>query len=141
MKAEMDRDMEYMAGEGDPFIFGTSIGANGTEVGLSGGLLLMWKEELQVHVFSSSLGHIVAEVARQDFLPWTLTYFYRHPNATQRKFLWQLLRNIKSEVHRSWLRIGDFNEIVSLAEKTGARTIDWISLGAMSMDQIKSWKG
>uniref|UniRef100_A0A803PD50 Uncharacterized protein n=1 Tax=Cannabis sativa TaxID=3483 RepID=A0A803PD50_CANSA len=91
-------------------------------VGLSGGLLLMWKEELKVRVSSSSSGHIVAEVAGYDFLPWTLTCFYRHPDATQRKFSWQLLRNIKGEVHGSWLCIGDFNEIVSLAEKTGART-------------------
>ncbi|KAF4354333.1 hypothetical protein F8388_022995 [Cannabis sativa] len=90
-------------------------------VGLSGGLLLMWKEEVTVRVDSSSPGHILAMIAGKDFLPWALTCFYGNPEASQRKFSWELLRNISREVQGAWLCIGDFNEIVSLAEKVGGR--------------------
>ncbi|KAF4378954.1 hypothetical protein F8388_022041 [Cannabis sativa] len=90
-------------------------------VGLSGGLLLMWKEEVTVRVDSSSPCHIHAMIAGKDFLPWALTCFYGNPDASQRKFSWELLRNIRREVHGAWLCIGDFNEIVSLAEKVGGR--------------------
>ncbi|KAF4360100.1 hypothetical protein F8388_015969 [Cannabis sativa] len=52
-------------------------------IGLSGGLLLMWKDDVKVRVDSSSPGHIVAEVAGKGFLPWTLTCFYGNPDAAQ----------------------------------------------------------
>ncbi|KAF4367798.1 hypothetical protein F8388_016621 [Cannabis sativa] len=111
-------------GENGRFVFNVGIGmaaASTTKIGLSGGLLLMWREDLNVNVISSSPGHIVAQVAGKDFLPWTLTGFYGHPEASQRHFSWQLLRDICKETHGAWLCIGDFNEIVSLAEKSGGR--------------------
>ncbi|KAF4370086.1 hypothetical protein F8388_014049 [Cannabis sativa] len=67
---------------GQQFVF-VSEAFNGTKnvnywavdrVGLSGGLLLLWKEELSVRVDSSSPGHLLVRVAGQDFFPWTLTY-------------------------------------------------------------------
>uniref|UniRef100_A0A803PI64 Reverse transcriptase domain-containing protein n=1 Tax=Cannabis sativa TaxID=3483 RepID=A0A803PI64_CANSA len=97
-------------------------------VGLSGGLLLMWKEGIQIRVDSSSVGHILARVAGNNFLPWSLTCFYGNSDASQRRFSWELLRNIKREIHGPWLCVGDFNEIVSLAEKVGGRVR---SAGAM----------
>ncbi|KAF4368452.1 hypothetical protein G4B88_028313 [Cannabis sativa] len=90
-------------------------------IGLSGGLLLMWKDDVKVRVDSSSPGHIVAEVVGKGFLPWTLTCFYGNLDAAQRKFSWELLRKICRETHGSLLCVGDFNEIVSLAEKSGGR--------------------
>uniref|UniRef100_A0A803PWX1 Reverse transcriptase domain-containing protein n=1 Tax=Cannabis sativa TaxID=3483 RepID=A0A803PWX1_CANSA len=90
-------------------------------VGLSGGLLLMWKKEVKLQVLDSSIGHILATVAGNGFSPWYLTGFYGNPEASLRKFSWQLLRNLKKEVQGPWLCVGDFNEIVSLAEKIGGR--------------------
>ncbi|KAF4392031.1 hypothetical protein F8388_004360 [Cannabis sativa] len=80
------------------------------------------EDDINIRVDSSSPGHILVEVAGKDFLPWTLTCFYGHPDAAQWKFSWELLRNIRAGVHGAWLCIGDFNEIVSLAEKVGGRT-------------------
>ncbi|KAF4397093.1 hypothetical protein G4B88_008939 [Cannabis sativa] len=90
-------------------------------VGMSGGLLLLWKEEISVRVDSSSPSHILARVAGKDFFPWTVTCFYGHPDAAQRKFSWELLRNLKEEIIGPWLCVGDFNEVVSLSEKEGGR--------------------
>ncbi|KAF4386854.1 hypothetical protein F8388_006809 [Cannabis sativa] len=114
---------------GQPFVFGSDDSKGKVDVnfwavdriGLSGGLLLLWKEELNVRVDSSSPGHVLARVAGKDFFPWTLTCFYGHPDALQRKFSWELLRNIRKEVFGPWLCIGDFNEVVSLSEKVGGR--------------------
>ncbi|KAF4404081.1 hypothetical protein G4B88_014537 [Cannabis sativa] len=100
--------------------FGTNVWIV-DRIGLSGGLILMWQEELSVQVVSSSPGHIVAHIAGKDFLPWTLTGFYGHPEAPQRHFSWQLLRDIYHETQGPWLCVGDFNEIVSLSEKSGGR--------------------
>ncbi|KAF4404312.1 hypothetical protein G4B88_014768 [Cannabis sativa] len=50
-------------------------------IGLSGGLLLMWKADIQVQVLSSSPGHILATVAGCGFPPWSFTGFYGNPDA------------------------------------------------------------
>ncbi|KAF4392611.1 hypothetical protein F8388_003031 [Cannabis sativa] len=108
--------------QGKTFVFGSEDNYWAVDrVGMSGGLLLLWKEELSVRVDSSSPGHLLDRVVGKDFFPWTLTCFYGHPDATQRKFSWELLRNIKEEVHGSWLCTGDFDEVVSLSEKVGGR--------------------
>ncbi|KAF4350615.1 hypothetical protein G4B88_000705 [Cannabis sativa] len=90
-------------------------------VGLSGGLLLMWKDDIKVQVLSSSPGHILATVAGSGFSPWFFTGFYGNPDASQRHFSWRLLRDLRKEVQGPWLCIGDFNEISSLSEKVGGR--------------------
>ncbi|KAF4392969.1 hypothetical protein G4B88_011964 [Cannabis sativa] len=89
-------------------------------------------DDLKIRVDSSSPGHIVAEVAGQGFLPWTLTCFYGHPDSSQRQFSWELLRKICRETHGAWLCVGDFNEIVSLTEKSGGRM-----RGAPAMEEFK----
>ncbi|KAF4349727.1 hypothetical protein F8388_024449 [Cannabis sativa] len=87
-------------------------------VGLSGGLLLMWKDDLHVRVDSSSPCHIAVVMASKGFLPWNLTCFYGHLDASQHNFSWKLLRHINRETEGAWLSVGDFNEIVSLAKKS-----------------------
>uniref|UniRef100_A0A803QJV0 Reverse transcriptase n=1 Tax=Cannabis sativa TaxID=3483 RepID=A0A803QJV0_CANSA len=82
-------------------------------IGLSGGLLIMWRDGIKLRVDSSSVGHIVAEVTGNGFSPWMLTCFYGHPEASQRKFSWELLQKIGGQINGAWLCVGDFNEIVS----------------------------
>ncbi|KAF4404808.1 hypothetical protein G4B88_006194 [Cannabis sativa] len=53
-------------------------------IGLSGGLLLMWKADIQVQVLSSSPGHILATVAGCGFPPSSFTGFYGNPDADHR---------------------------------------------------------
>ena len=49
---------------------------------------------------------------------WLLTCFYGHPEASQRRRSWDLLKSFKN-VFSSWCVIGDFNEILSNDEKVG----------------------
>ncbi|KAF4392103.1 hypothetical protein F8388_004432 [Cannabis sativa] len=92
----------------------------------------MWRDGIKLRVDSSSVGHIVAEVTGNGFSPWMLTCFYGHPEASQRKFSWELLQKIGGQINGSWLCVGDFNEIVSLTEKSGGR-----SRGAAAMEAFK----
>ncbi|KAF4386158.1 hypothetical protein F8388_016410 [Cannabis sativa] len=103
-------------------------------VGMSGGLLLMWRTEITLQVLSSSPGHILATVAGAGFSPWYFTGFYGNPDASQRRFSWQLLRDLRKEVWGPWLCIGDFNEIVSLSEKIGGE-IDYQGLW-MALERV-----
>ncbi|KAF4388552.1 hypothetical protein F8388_012529 [Cannabis sativa] len=67
----------------------------------------------EVQDLSSSPGHILATVAGSGFSPWFFTRFYGNPEACQRRFSWQLLRDLRKEVQGPWLYIRDFKEIAS----------------------------
>ncbi|KAF4348514.1 hypothetical protein F8388_008285 [Cannabis sativa] len=108
--------MGSRVGEQGEFIFNTGVGSAGVTDSRD-----YIEGELNVRIISSSPGHIVARVAGEGFLPWTLTCFYGHPEASHRVFSWKLLRDICNETQGAWLCVGDFNEIVSLTEKSGGR--------------------
>uniref|UniRef100_A0A803PU27 Reverse transcriptase n=1 Tax=Cannabis sativa TaxID=3483 RepID=A0A803PU27_CANSA len=90
-------------------------------VGMSGGLLLLWKNVVQLRVDSRSSGHITTIVMGKGFLPWNLTCFFGNPDSSQRHFSWELLQNIRDSISGPWLCVGDFNEITSISEKVGGR--------------------
>ncbi|KAF4378237.1 hypothetical protein F8388_010676 [Cannabis sativa] len=121
-----------------PFIFGAAT-ENNTAAHEKN--MATIEDDINIRVDSSSPGHILVEVVGKDFLPWTLTCFYGHPDATQRKFSWELLRNIKAGVHGAWLCIGDFNEIVSLAEKVGGRTRCSAAMGLCNAEWLRCFEG
>jgi hypothetical protein len=90
-------------------------------VGKSGGLALMWKEELEVEIQNYSQRYINAVVKPVNKMPWTFTGFYGHPVPHKRKEAWGLLRFLKSQQPGPWICAGDFNEILDISEKTGER--------------------
>lgn len=89
--------------------------------GKSGGLMLLWKEPIDITIFSYSSGHIDCKVKHADKC-WRFTGFYGHPEVTLRKHSWELLRKLNS-MHElaglPWLVGGDFNEICHDSEKLG----------------------
>ncbi|KAL5571808.1 hypothetical protein UlMin_021405 [Ulmus minor] len=88
-------------------------------VGLSGGLMLLWKENCVVNVCSSSNYFIDAWISSPDILPWRFSGFYGNPDASQRGFSWELLKRLRFAHSGAWLCAGDFNEILNLEEKVG----------------------
>ncbi|KAL0283937.1 UNVERIFIED_CONTAM: hypothetical protein Sangu_2475800 [Sesamum angustifolium] len=48
--------------------------------------------------------------------------FYGEPKISQRKKTWDLLTRLKAQSIRSWLCMGDFNEILDNSEKEGGNT-------------------
>ncbi|XP_042954684.1 uncharacterized protein LOC122291103 [Carya illinoinensis] len=53
--------------------------------------------------------------------PWWLTGFYGNPDVSKRHESWNLLRSLQGPSEKGWLILGDLNEIISNAEKSGGR--------------------
>ncbi|XP_024021734.1 uncharacterized protein LOC112091706 [Morus notabilis] len=87
--------------------------------GRSGGLMLMWKEEVEVHIQSYSQSHIDCHVRFPHGVWWRFTGFYGNPSRSDRHHSWTLLLRLKSLSNLPWVVAGDFNEILFLSKKEG----------------------
>ena len=90
--------------------------------GKSGGLALLWKEEIKVEVQSYSQSHVDALVDGGAGIGWWhFLGFYGNPNTAKRPKSWAKLRHLKGTLTLPWLTIGDFNEITCVLKKEGGR--------------------
>uniref|UniRef100_A0A2N9FI47 CCHC-type domain-containing protein n=1 Tax=Fagus sylvatica TaxID=28930 RepID=A0A2N9FI47_FAGSY len=87
--------------------------------GFGGGLALLWRSSVSVHIQSYSIFHIDADVVMEDELKWRITGFYGHPERGLRVSSWALLRQLHDARSLPWLVMGDFNEVMSLEEQWG----------------------
>lgn len=87
-------------------------------IGRSGGLCLLWKEEVDVTIRSFSSSHIDASV-KWESLMWRFSGVYGHPNASQRFQTWELLRRLHNGDDSAWIIGGDFNATLLYEEKVG----------------------
>ena len=90
-------------------------------VGRSGGLALLWKQEVDVRIQNFSQHHIDAHIDPNQLQCWRLTGFYGCPEQHRRKESWALLKHLNSLNSLPWLCIVDFNEILTIAEKSGGQ--------------------
>jgi hypothetical protein len=89
-------------------------------VGRNGGLVLLWKNDIQVDIQNYSRRHIIAVVLiANNGEKWKFTGFYNHPDLAKCKEAWALLRFLSQFQPLPWLCLGDFNEILNLTEKKG----------------------
>ncbi|KAH7526808.1 hypothetical protein JRO89_XSUnG0053100 [Xanthoceras sorbifolium] len=102
-------------------------------VGLSDGLLLLWKDDIDVEIKSFSKGHIDSVINDAEGGRWRFTGFYGEPKQVNRGLSWTLLRRLGGLFSLSWLVGGDFNEIVSDVEKSGGSF-----RGATAMSNFRS---
>ncbi|XP_041000998.1 uncharacterized protein LOC121246780 [Juglans microcarpa x Juglans regia] len=86
-------------------------------VGRKRGLVMLWREDVELEILNYSQHHISAYIGRKD--RWVLTGFYSHPEASKRKETWRLLSLIKPVEQMPWCIIGDFNKVLSQEEKEG----------------------
>ncbi|KAL0391781.1 UNVERIFIED_CONTAM: hypothetical protein Sradi_2400900 [Sesamum radiatum] len=83
--------------------------------------MLLWRKDVNVIVHSYSVSHIDAVIAKEDGTEgWRFIGVYGNPEAARRIKTWTLLRSLCRSSLRHWLCAGDFNEILSQDEKTGA---------------------
>ncbi|XP_042958008.1 uncharacterized protein LOC122293496 [Carya illinoinensis] len=91
--------------------------------GKSGGIALFWNNRFKVEIQTFSKFHIHAKVTEEEenVESWWLTGFYGNSDVSKRHESWNLLRTLLVPSDKGWLILGDFNEILSNAEKSGGR--------------------
>ena len=98
------------------FKHGVFVSSNG----MSGGLAMLWKEEVKLDVQTYSETHIDALVdGGSEYGWWHLTGFYDNPNTSKRPESWEKLKLLRNTSALPWLVIGDFNELMRMSEKEG----------------------
>jgi hypothetical protein len=88
-------------------------------LGRSGGLALLWTDDVQLTILNYSINHIDAQVCLQGALPWRFTGFYGNSITHRRRESWALLDKLDSMMTLPWLLMGDFSEILSSDERSG----------------------
>jgi exonuclease III len=91
-------------------------------IGKSGGLALLWNEEVKLEIQNYSQRHINAVIrGPEGEAPWKFTGFYGQPDVAKRHEAWALMKHLAGLVPIPWVCIGDFNEITIQSEKWGGR--------------------
>ena len=88
-------------------------------INTSGGLVLYWKNEVDLHVLNSSPMYIDAVVNLGLDDAWRFIGFYGNLVTANREHSWALLKHLCLQMDIPWLCIGDFNKIMKAEEKTG----------------------
>ena len=83
-----------------------------------GGLVLYWKNDIEVEVESSSLNHIDAVINKNSGKAWRFIGFYGNPETHRRSESWDLLHSLHGRNSLPWLCAGDFNKIVKQSEES-----------------------
>ena len=83
----------------------------------AGGLAMLWKDDVDLHVQTYSLNHIDARIMTDPSSPWRLTGFYGRPEEHRKHESWEYLRHLHSRDSLPWICLGDYNEILSSDEK------------------------
>ena len=85
----------------------------------SGGLALLWKNEVVVSNQTYSPNHIDVHVSSPLNVPWRLTRVYGHLEARLKSETWRLMRHLQGRASLPWVCLGDFNKILCSDERNG----------------------
>lgn len=96
--------------------------------GNSGSLCLFWKNGIDVSLLCYSRFHIDVVVVSHSNKKWRMIGFYEHPISSQRGHCWNLLKILAGMSSLPWLVEEDFNEIISLTEKSGGNIRQEVSM-------------
>ncbi|KAG7548894.1 Endonuclease/exonuclease/phosphatase, partial [Arabidopsis suecica] len=87
-------------------------------LGLSGGLALMWKNSYKVEVLSKDKRIIDTKISLGSIV-FCVTFVYGDPVRANRQVVWDRLSGLGLIRDAAWLLVGDFNELLTNAEKKG----------------------
>ncbi|XP_030478269.1 uncharacterized protein LOC115695336 [Cannabis sativa] len=95
-------------------------GLESPRVGLSGGLMLLWKDNINVSLNVFGPTYFDSFLSIDDGPTFHFTAFYGAPAASNRSSSWTLLQRLNDIAPTMpWLVTGDFNEILSQSDKYG----------------------
>ncbi|XVF36998.1 hypothetical protein REPUB_Repub19eG0107000 [Reevesia pubescens] len=87
-------------------------------IGRSGGLAMIWKNEVDMVLSSFSKYHIDMDITDPKGEQWRITGFYGEPNSNIRCNAWTTLTQLSRRSSKPWLCLWDFNEILWDSEKS-----------------------
>ena len=87
-------------------------------VGLSGGLALSWKDNVDVEILAPSANVIDTKVTYND-KSFFVSYIYGVLQPEHRAKFWEELSTIGAQRDGAWLLTGDFNDLLDNSEKVG----------------------
>ena len=91
-------------------------------IGRSGGLALLWDENVTLDIQNYSQRHVNGVVKLgMSGEQRKFTGFYGHPDPSKRHEAWALLKHLANFTPLPWVCIGDCNDILSHSEKWGGR--------------------
>lgn len=88
-------------------------------IGHSGGLAILWKQNVDCEVMSYSQNHVDVCFLDNNTAYWRLTCFYGFPERSRRKNSWDFIRLLASKSLLPWCIFGDFNDLLFPADKFG----------------------
>lgn len=88
--------------------------------GRSGGLWLLWSDDVHVNISRSNKFYFFAEVLNKDgSKPWGLVAVYGDPSRVQNPKIWEEIGEFIEQCDGHACMFGDFNVVMSLEEKSG----------------------
>lgn len=88
-------------------------------IGVGGGLVVLFKQYVQLSVFSQSAHPIDCNVGFNG-LPFNFSFVYGHPNPSLRHHTWEKLVHLSlTRRQQPWFILGNFNEILGNHDKDG----------------------
>ncbi|GAU19619.1 hypothetical protein TSUD_383140, partial [Trifolium subterraneum] len=87
--------------------------------GRSGGLAGFWKDSSKCRVLNYTRNFINILVEDEEWGEWRLACYYGYPERSRRRAAWDLLRALGNMSSIPWCIIGDFNDLLSQADKKG----------------------
>ncbi|RYQ81729.1 hypothetical protein Ahy_B10g100346 [Arachis hypogaea] len=87
--------------------------------GLSGGLCLLWKSNINIDVYEWCDNYIKASININNVMKWQGVFVYGNPVFQKRRKLWRELTVSNRNREEPQAVLGDFNDILSQDEKVG----------------------
>lgn len=84
-------------------------------IGFSGGIWVLWNEEVQIQVRYTHPQFIVLEM-EENSIRINIVVVYASPDAYIRKKLWTDLNKDNHSINNCWMVVGDFNSVTSAEE-------------------------
>lgn len=100
-------------------------------VGRGGGLAIFWRRNVSCKVSDFSSNHIDVVMLKDNVPEWRMTCFYGFPERTRRRESWDFIKEIANKSLLPWCIVGDFNDMLSDADKKNILSIYWMAFAKL----------